>query len=571
MNKFYIFAAVIITATTVFTGINYWMLRQSFMARVGMYVIILCCLVTVLANYLAYVSPFHLIWALPFGIGCVIYALFLIIKEVKKPFRDIKFHLRKVFAGDLNMEFSHQEIVRGDEVGKVFRLFDDYLTHMRAITQFAQEIGKGNLNYQFVPLGKGDHLGNGLIAMREQLRQAIDDAQQLVNIALKEGKLSASIDVGAKEGVWKEHAETLNLLFSSISTPLQELNLILQKLAEGDLSVAFEVAASGDIKQIEVSLNSALESLKALLTQIIHQADSIDETSRSMRLSGEEMNLNTSEIASAISEMSTGAARQLDKVGESSFLIDDILNISNGVSNQAELINVSAAQVAKESERGLNMVSKMVGEMKEVASISEVTDQAMQQLYTQTTEIFNFVRVIGEIASQTNMLALNAGIEAAQAGSAGRGFAVIAEEIRKLAENSKKSASEISLIIGKIAEDTQQAMEQVRIMRERILVSQKISNEAESTFKEIYSASSNNLHRADAILKEVQMQAQSVRNVSTLSESVVVIAEQTAAGTEEVASSATELSAGMQQFTNQVQELSLVADKLRAYTSQFRL
>lgn len=541
------------------------------MARVGMYVIILCCIVTILANYLAHVSTVHLFWAMPFGIGCVIYALSLIIKEVKKPFRDIKFHLRKVFAGDLEINFSHQEIVRGDEVGKVFRLFDDYLTHMREITRFAQEIGKGNLKYNFSPSGEGDHLGISLIAMREQLRQAIDDAQQLVGIALEEGKLSARIEIGEKEGVWKEHAETLNLLFSSISNPLQELNLILQKVAEGDLSGEFHVSASGDIKQIEISLHTALESLKGLLTQIIRQADRIEETSQYMSVSGVEMNLNTSEIASAISEMSTGAARQLDKVGEASFLIEEILNISNGVSNQADLINVSAMQVAQESEKGLKLVSQMVGEMKEVANISEVTNRAMEVLHQQTTEIFNFVRVISEIASQTNMLALNAGIEAAQAGSAGKGFAVIAEEIRNLAENSRKSAGEISLIIGKVADDTHQAMEQVKGMRERILVSQKISTEAEVTFREIYTASSNNLHRADEILKEVNLQTQSVRNVSTLSESVVVIAEETAAGTEEVASSATELSSGMELFTKQVQELSQVADKLRAYTNQFRL
>ena len=275
------------------------------------------------------------------------------------------------------------------------------------------------------------------------------------------------------------------------------------------------------------------------------------------------MNTNTREIASAIGEISSGAQNQVTQVDEVSALIEGILRSSNDMEERAEAIN-SAAKVGFESgAKGREMIENISGSINQIASYAQKTNASMDVLTNRSKEITRVIDVISEIASQTNLLALNAAIEAAQAGDAGRGFAVVAEEIRKLAEDSKKSASQIEQLILDVQKDTKEASSTIEVMNKAVTTGKKTSDDASKVFNEIEESSTHTLNHSEDILKATTTQKENVSKVVSISESVVVIAEETAAGTEQTASAVAELSSGMKSFYEKAKQMEGVASSLK--------
>ena len=229
---------------------------------------------------------------------------------------------------------------------------------------------------------------------------------------------------------------------------------------------------------------------------------------------------------------------------------------------KAENINKAAKAGVSNAEKGMSMMNEVVSGISNISTYSEKTDESIKVLTHRSNEIARVLGVITDIAAQTNLLALNAAIEAAQAGESGRGFAVVAEEIRKLAEDSKNSAKEIETLINDVQNDTDMAAKNIEDMNSRVKSSEDTSKVAVEVFKEIYSSTDKTLNYSEEILNGAQMQVENINNVVSITESIVVIAEQTAAGTEEVASSASELSAGMENYNDKTKKLAGVAESL---------
>ena len=206
-----------------------------------------------------------------------------------------------------------------------------------------------------------------------------------------------------------------------------------------------------------------------------------------------------------------------------------------------------------------------------ISQSSEETNSSIQSLVAKSREIDRVIKVINEIAAQTNLLALNAAIEAAQAGDAGRGFAVVAEEIRKLAESAKTSTREIADIVKTIQEETAGTDKAMAEMADNVSKGHNASKEAAKAFSDNTSLAESILAVSEDILESAGKQKIDLQDIVKIIESIVVIAEQTAAGSEEVASSASELSAGMNNFNNRSEELAAIALSLKTGLRKFEL
>lgn len=441
----------------------------------------------------------------------------------------------------------------------------------RVTLHLAKEMAAGNLNSVFDESAETDALSQSILKLRKTLQGFITETKNVVDKATRDGDLNAQIDTGNKDGAWKELSTGINEMVNSFSGPLGRINVIIRSLAGGDLSPRYAEQEKGDLYRMAENLNLALENLDGLMAQIHLNTNIIDESAEEMKVSSQEMNNNTVEIASAIGQMSNGAQAQLRKIEEASNLIEGILSSADEMGKKSSEINSAAKEGFASSEKGLGRINEVVSSMKEIGSFSEATTDTMRVLTDRSEEISIALKVITEIAAQTNLLALNAAIEAAQAGDAGRGFAVVADEIRKLAEDAKSSAKTIEVLVSDVQSDTSKAAKTIGAMVESVQNGEKRSEEAAEAFNEINDSSKKTLMHSEEILASSQTQINSIYEVVGITESIVVIAEQTAAGTDEVAASASELSSGMETYHEKVERLVKVADSLKEGLSMVKV
>lgn len=350
---------------------------------------------------------------------------------------------------------------------------------------------------------------------------------------------------------------------------MTEVIRVIKAMAKGDLSLRCNTSV--DNNGLTAEINKSLETLNSVLTNISQGSDVVAKSSDILQKKADEMKRSTTEVASAISQMAQGAQDQATRTDESSQLINHVMNSSNDMEKKANVINKAAERGLESSKLGMKTVKVLVNNMDGIKDSAGDTSQSISVLTRRTQEIGRTLNVITNIASQTNLLALNAAIEAARAGDSGRGFAVVAEEIRKLAEDSRKSAVEIEKIIDDVKKDTQAASRAIEIMESSVREGSKSSTEAEAIFQEISKSTEETFSASKEIQLATVSQKEAIGSVVKNIEHIVVVSEETAAGTQQVASSSQQMSGGMADIARAGDELSAVAAELQAGIQQFTL
>jgi len=341
---------------------------------------------------------------------------------------------------------------------------------------------------------------------------------------------------------------------------------VIRAMSTGDLSQ--RVNSDSNVAK---EVNMALDNITSVLNQINQGSDVVANSSNLLQKRVEDMKRNATEVSTAIAQMAKGAQDQAAKTDESSKLVNHVLTSANEMEKKANLINKAAENGLESSNQGMKTVKVLVENMLGIKESANQTSKSIEVLTKRTEEIGRTLNVITDIASQTNLLALNAAIEAARAGDAGRGFAVVAEEIRKLAEDSRKSAVEIEKIIGDVQKDTTAASKAIDLMEGSVKEGNKSSIEAEKIFQEIAKSTDQTFGASKEIQAATVTQKESITTVVKNIEQIVVVSEETAAGTQQVASSSQQMNNGMMEIAKAGDELSTVAAELQAGVQQFKL
>lgn len=439
------------------------------------------------------------------------------------------------------------------------------------MTYFIDHISKGNLEVDFSLKNEDDLLGKSLLKMRDNLKAIVAETNQVAMLAGRKGRLTERLDQEGKEGLWKDLSNSINNLLESVYTPIISIGKTINSLAEGDLTKRCEVESEGEISILANNLNIALQNLQELLSNISQNAGMLDNTALDFLDSSSSMNVSVQEVAATITQINSGTQSQAASIDESSVFFSKMQNSSKGIGLHAQKIHNVAKQGAQISSNGREMATNVMNTMSDISQLSEKTNQSMRVLTERSNQINHTLGVITEIASQTNLLALNAAIEASSAGDSGRGFSVIAEEIRKLAEDSKKSALDIENLIKEVQSDTKNASQVIADMNERVKVGQESSNTATEVFKEVATFSNETLAFSEDILGAIRIQEEDLNKVVGITESIVIVSEETAAGTEELTSSISELSQGMHNYNAKSERLTQMAKDLKSEVAKFKL
>lgn len=365
---------------------------------------------------------------------------------------------------------------------------------------------------------------------------------------------------------------TTILLTRLISTPLKKLAEAALKIAEGDLSIEdIHIRNKDEIGDVANAFNKMTQNLKEMIMKVNEVSEQIASSSEELSASSQEVSASVEEVASTVNQLAAGANSQAQEASHTSQSINEIVSRIEMVAERANSVYQASIKVAEETDNGLLEANTAVSKMEQIKKVAEETTARAKVLGEESSKIGNIVAVIKGIAEQTNLLALNAAIEAARAGEQGKGFAVVADEVRKLAEQSATSAVQIGELIEKVQSET---MEVVNIMD---ITNQEVADGVSSVNKtgDYFKLIAEEIMRVTNQMQEVSDLSQEIASQSTaITEAVgniAAIAQETAASTEEVSASTEEQTATMEEMASAAEELAKLAEELQSDISRFKL
>ncbi|MER2624734.1 MAG: bacteriohemerythrin [Accumulibacter sp.] len=317
---------------------------------------------------------------------------------------------------------------------------------------------------------------------------------------------------------------------------------VTNRIAEGDLTHEIPLRA-GDQGSVLSVLAHMQDSLKAMLRAVFTNANRLQASVERLSAQSNEINLATQVQASAVSHTRSA--------------IDDVSTSVEVVNGLVHATEDGAHEVARRAHDGAAVAAKVAGEMQAIADTVAVSSDQVSRLVASTGEIGQMAQVIKEIADQTNLLALNAAIEAARAGEQGRGFAVVADEVRKLAERTSKATSEIGGILQGIRSDTESAVEGMRAAAPVIASGVTQANYAAETLHAIEEGAQDTLQKMQALSQATRDQTRRIEEIVSNVDEVMSASGQTENVIKQSLQSAADLEAASSEMFSMVQRFKI--------------
>ncbi|WP_017755145.1 methyl-accepting chemotaxis protein [Calidifontibacillus oryziterrae] len=458
------------------------------------------------------------------------------------------------------------------------QLFNKIMENDRKINELFQK--------KIVPYVKYDKRPEYLSTRRdsESIRnETIDKMEQLKELIKAERQR-------AEDNVINSIFSTITLLVSSIIIALLIgllINNFIRRSVKRDMSevinYAVEIAngnlkASGlktdrkdEIGQLNMAMNEMGHELKDIINQVSKTTINLKEQSHELSHASHDIKEATSQVVSTMEELSAGSETQLNHSNDLVTQMGTFNETISQIHQDTETFQNSSDHVLEMSRDGQTLIGESINKMTDVHGIMTKAVERVEALAKQSKDISMLIQVIKDISEQTNLLALNAAIEAARAGEHGKGFAVVADEVRKLAEQVSKSVTEITDIINGIQVNTDEVVESLHNGFDHVVDGRSLVNSTGETFENILRSISELVSGLELVSKDLGTIVSHSNNMNQFIKEIAAVSESSAAGIQQTTASMEEANSSMETVSANSKSLASLAGKLDQLVSRFKI
>lgn len=361
-------------------------------------------------------------------------------------------------------------------------------------------------------------------------------------------------------------------LSKDISKPINKVMNRIEAITKGELDhEPLELTAKDETKRLADSVNTMSDQMALIIGKIKTESNSIASDSNNLREASEQITSDISLTSEAIEQIADGADEQAVSTAQLRTLMQDFMSNVQSANDNSLKVQSHSQSVQEMTTKGQDLINETEEQIYKIDSIVKEVANRVEGLNNKTREITKLVEVITDIADQTNLLALNAAIEAARAGEQGKGFAVVADEVRKLADQVSQSVSNISTIVQTIQDETNHVTQSLIEGYKEVEKGSQQTNNASRSYREISSAVNEMVTNINSVSTNLQNIADSTTSIDLAIENIAAVSEQSAASSQQTSAAIQEVSSSMDSIADAAKNLSKTANELQHIVTGFKL
>ena len=359
--------------------------------------------------------------------------------------------------------------------------------------------------------------------------------------------------------------------FQGIERPLNRLVLAANQFGAGDLNVNVNGRMPDEFRVLAGAFTGMADQFRVIVGETVRTANKISQSASDLSSISEEVAASSGEVSTAMIGITNGAEEQAFGLRTVDEALEKMRDGASAIEDSSQQVVELSAQIRELAERRREDIGSALAMLNELREVVQSSGSEVRELEQASEKISAFVGSIQGIARQTNLLALNAAIEAARAGEHGRGFAVVADEVRKLADGSARAAHEVDTTVSQIRQQIDSLVRTMERGISRVAGVEETSKGAEAAFEDILEAVEHVRGAAQRVAQAADTNRAAFETVDDAVRNVGAAAESHAASAQQVSAAAEEQSAATQEMSAASVELLMAADKLKELVSGFRV